>query len=47
MEYYNELTELQYSDLVEIEGGIAPVILYGGALLLGMAVGAAIRYYAK
>lgn len=47
MEICNEFTELQYSELNEIEGGIAPLVLYGGALLLGMAVGTAIRYYAK
>ncbi len=38
--------ELSSNDAMEIEGGIAPLIIYGGCLLVGIAVGAAARYFA-
>ena len=35
--------ELTLRESVEIEGGIAPLIIYGGLILLGIATGICIR----
>lgn len=39
------LVELNAQEMQEIEGGIAPLIIYGAAWCIGFAVGAAIVYY--
>ena len=38
--------ELDSSELQQIDGGIAPLIIYGGAILIGIAVGVTIKYLA-
>lgn len=39
------LVELNTQEMQEIEGGIAPLIIYGAAWCIGFAAGAAIAYY--
>lgn len=39
--------ELNAEEIREIQGGIAPLLAYGLWLCAGIAVGAAIRWYAK
>jgi len=39
------LVELSTQESQEIEGGIAPLLVYGGAWCVGFAVGCAIAYY--
>jgi lactobin A/cerein 7B family class IIb bacteriocin len=36
--------ELKEFELQQIEGGIAPLIVYGGCILVGFLIGAGIRY---
>jgi len=38
--------ELNSSELQQIDGGFPPLIIYGGAILIGIAVGATIKYLA-
>lgn len=39
------LVELNAQEVQEVEGGIAPLLIYGGAWCVGFAVGCAIAYY--
>jgi lactobin A/cerein 7B family class IIb bacteriocin len=39
------LVELNAQEMQEIDGGIAPLVVYGAAWCVGFAVGCAIAYY--
>lgn len=46
MELNNAFCELSENELMEVEGGVAPWVIYGGALLGGWLLGHVIGYFA-
>lgn len=43
---HNTFEEISNAEMMEIDGGVAPFVIYGGALLGGWALGHLIGYLA-
>lgn len=41
----NTFEEISNEEMIEVDGGVAPIIVYGGAVLLGLGAGYAFGYF--
>lgn len=41
----NNFEEISNEEMFEVDGGVAPLIIYGGAILLGLGAGYAFGYF--